>query len=379
MRGSTLFLFLALSVLLSACGGRPSASWPEMSLAGDTLYVAAGSHVYALEASTGKAVEGWTFPNPDDKEQSASLFYAAPAVMDDVLFIGSSSATGTSNGRIYAVDANTGAERWRFVNGTQQSGGRSRQFYSAPVVAEGVVYASSTDYKLYALDAATGQKRWDFSTDNWLWASPLVTTDRIYVGSMDHNVYCLGTDARLKWKFTAEGAIPSQPALAEGILYFGSFDSKVYAVDATTGQKQWEFKTGNWVWGSPVVESGIVYASSLDHKVYALDAVTGEPLPNFTPFVTGGGVLASPVLSGDSLYIASEDGQLYAVDAATGQQKWVFPTAEELQAQDFTELGELYVTPVVSDGLVYITTLDGRVFALETDTGQQRWLYAPSQ
>src|SRR5271163_571689 len=59
----------------------------------------------------------------------------------------------------------------------------------------------------------------------------------------------------------------------------------------------------------------------------------GPALPQFTKikwqFHTNGQVFSSPAIADGMLYIGSSDHFLYALDAATGNLKWKFKTAGE--------------------------------------------------
>jgi outer membrane protein assembly factor BamB len=59
------------------------------------------------------------------------------------------------------------------------------------------------------------------------------------------------------------------------------------------------------------------------------------------------------VVAGEVLYIAS-DRTLTALDARAGTLRW-----------QFTASGAIHATPVVSDGHVYVATLDGVIYALQ--------------
>ncbi len=71
--------------------------------------------------------------------------YSSPALADGVIFVGS------NDGKLYAVDAETGATKWTFA--------ATGRIASSPAVSGGVVYVESYDSQLYAIDAATGRRR----------------------------------------------------------------------------------------------------------------------------------------------------------------------------------------------------------------------------
>ena len=70
-------------------------------------------------------------------------------------------------------------------------------------------------------------------------------------------------------------------------------------------------------------------------------------------FETGDRVLSSPVVSGGTVYVGSADGRLYAIDAETGQEQWAFETDGPVGS------------PAVSGGTVYVGSNDGSLYAVE--------------
>jgi outer membrane protein assembly factor BamB len=115
---------------------------------------------------------------------------------------------GSGDGRLYALDARTGEERWRFPTGHAIS--------STPAVAEGLVFVGTRDNAFWALDARSGKQRWRLKT---------------------------GADLPLPWGFETGDLYTSSPAYAGGVVYFRSGDGQVYAVDAGSGKVRWRFAT----------------------------------------------------------------------------------------------------------------------------------------
>ena len=154
---------------------------------------------------------------------------------------------------------------------------------TSPVSAGGLVFVGRTDGRVQALDADTGKLRWEFTTAGRVLASPSVWENRLYVGSGDGRVYCLeAATGRPLWRFLAAaqrrrimvyGALaetwpvnsgvlvtpqagkPGQPerALACFAAGLNSLDGfHVWAVDARTGQAVWH--QGGWKTGEEVSE-----------------------------------------------------------------------------------------------------------------------------
>jgi eukaryotic-like serine/threonine-protein kinase len=82
-------------------------------------------------------------------------------------------------------------------------------------------------------------------------------------------------------------------------------------------------------------------------------------------FHTGGRVISSPAVVNGVAYIGSTDGNLYAVDAGSGALKWKFETKSwEVSS------------PAVVSGVVYFLSYDSHLYALDSASGQVKWKFA---
>ncbi len=89
-----------------------------------------------------------------------------------------------ATGKVYALNAKTGAVKWIYPTGTSVR--------ASPAVANGVVYIGSRNNNLYALNAQTGALLWSYATGGEVESSPVVTNGMVYVGSDDGKVYGFG-------------------------------------------------------------------------------------------------------------------------------------------------------------------------------------------
>ena len=67
-------------------------------------------------------------------------------------------------------------------------------------------------------------------------------------------------------------------------------------------------------------------------------------------FKTDGPIIGSPAIANGVVYIGSTDGNLYALDQETGKQKWKFKTLASRQVTS---------TPTIANSLVYFGGFDG--------------------
>jgi hypothetical protein len=81
-------------------------------------------------------------------------------------------------------------------------------------------------------------------------------------------------------------------------------------------------------------------------------------------FKTGGRVYSSPAVADGVVFVGSTDGNLYAVDASTGAQKWKFATR-----------GRIVSSPAVLAGVVYFESYDSNFYAVDAATGASKWKF----
>lgn len=86
------------------------------------------------------------------------------------------------------------------------------------------------------------------------------------------------------------------------------------------------------------------------------------PLRQLWQFKTGGPLQASPVVANGILYIGSADGKLYALNAKEWGINWVFDAKSAIR-----------YSVVVWGGRVYFNTRDNMIYALDAKTGEKLW------
>ncbi|MEU8973895.1 serine/threonine-protein kinase [Streptomyces monashensis] len=229
-----------------------------------TVYVWQNGRLRALEARTGE--ERWSYPVGDAASCGGVPVRLTPAV-DGYVYV----SAGT---RVIAVETASGMVRWHFEAPAVFLSPPT--FAPGPAVTGGGVYLADYLGTVYALDATDGRDRWRIATEARSSIEPvLVAAGHVHVGS-GKALYTLdAVTGTPKWRFQAGGDVVGAPAVAEGRIHFGSTDHLLYTLKADDGRLRWKLATGGEITGSPVVKDGVVYACSKDRCVYALDAEKG--------------------------------------------------------------------------------------------------------
>ncbi|MCW4010739.1 MAG: PQQ-binding-like beta-propeller repeat protein, partial [Candidatus Bathyarchaeota archaeon] len=204
--------------------------------------------------------------------------------------------------------------------------------------------------------------RWAFQTGGDVFSSPAVVDGKVYFGSSDHNWYCLNAYTGEKiWNFTIDHYARSSVAVVGGKVYTGADDGYFRCLNAETGAEEWKTSAGGFFphvlatneaepRSSPLITGNRMYAGALDGNVYCLD-LDGNIKWTYT---TDGPVMGSPSYADGVIYIASTDGYLYAINAASGTFLWKsFELNMDVVPPAYCEFYNTG-TATVANGVVYI-------------------------
>lgn len=288
------------------------------------------TNLYALNAKTGDFL--WKAP-------TKAGICSSPALAGDAIVIGS------EDNYVYAFDARRGTPMWSY-----RTGGPVR---SSPKEHKDMIYIGSDDQYVYALHSDTGQVAWRYRTWNFVRGSAAFAHGLVFIGSSDGNLYALDVvNGTLRWKLHTLGAIISTPLVIRNNVIVGSMDNYVYAVDADTGFTSWRFECQRSVSSSPAVAGERTIVGSSDGFLYCLDGHSGRLLWNFD---TGSQITSSPSVSlaNDAVYFGAANNNVYSLDISTGEERWKYKTR-----------GPVVSSPCVDEGIVYVGSLDRKLYAL---------------
>ncbi len=191
---------------------------------------------------------------------------------------------------------------------------------------------------------------------------------------------------RVEWQFpgVVDSKSPSYyaaPTVTDGLLVVGGYDSVLYGIDRETLVIEWSFHraTGRYI-GSPVLLGDTVFAATAGNELFALsldelDRIgsvdkadearrSAEAAAIRWEFKAEHGIWSAPLVTADVLYVTSLDHHIYALETESGREIWA------------TELpGAMAGTPLLSDdgATLFVGNFDHSLYALDADSGRQRW------
>ena len=276
---------------------------------------------------------------------------ATPIVVDGVLY-----ATSTWS-VVFALDAKTGRERWRFDPGVPRAKGRHAccdVVNRGVAVHEGRVYLGALDGRLIALDAATGNVLWEVQTTDpaqayTITGAPRVVKGKVLIGNG-------GADLGVRGYFSAYDAVTG--ALVWRFYTVpGSKDGPhehpelVRAAETWPADTLWEAGLGGTAWDAMAydAELDLLYVGTGNSAVY--DRERRSP---------GGG---------DNLYLAS----ILAVRPDTGRLVWSYQTVPGEQ-WDYTATQQMILADLEWEGrtrqVLMQAPKNGFFYVLDRATGE---------
>jgi outer membrane protein assembly factor BamB len=246
------------------------------------------------------------------------------------------------NGRVMALDRDTGAHRWTAVLLTRWP----------PLVAEGQVFIAAS-HEIAALDLATGSTRWRAVLPREVIGPMAMGAGRLLVRVSPDEVWALHpADGSELWRRALEGQAGAGGIATDRSSAYVSMPGAVVSVALVDGRLRWRRPLLGSL-SAPAVARDRVFVGSTANVLYALDAHTGSHVWHWR---TGGDVVGAGV-EGDRVYYATLDNILFAINWGNGNQRW----KEELQMRPVAP-------PSAFGGIVVVSGID-RLATFDAQTG----------
>jgi len=202
---------------------------------------------------------------------------------------------------------------------------------------------------------------WKFECEDEIRGTPINNGGSIYIGAYDNNLYALdATSGEFIWKYATDGGIVSRPNVYEGNVYFGSEDQRLYCINLRSGQEIWSYYSNGPIRSSPYIAEGHVFIGSDDAYLHAVNALTGRRAWRAD---AGAPIRSSPLMVGDFVYFGTEMGDLFCIDLR-GNVKWRFKAKRAITS-----------TPVHANGIIYVSSVDTLMYALDAKSGYIIWRF----
>lgn len=284
------------------------------------------------------------------------------AVAGDTLVVAS------GYGYVAALDAGTGAQKWRRELGSPITG--------SPTISEGRIFVASNNNEVFSLNLATGEIAWSdqaiSESARVLGSSSAAAVEDFVIApfSSGEIIAYLAANGRRLWtdalaqsgRFTPISEINdigSRPVLGAGLVFVSSQSGTTAAIDGRTGARVWTAPVGSTK--APALTGRFLFVLGTNDELAALDASTGEAywVKQLTSFRDEKKKkkpisYSAPIVASGRVIVVSSRGDLLAFSPEDGSQ-----TAS-------LKLGEtVYIEPIATQGRLYVLTDKGKLIAID--------------
>lgn len=335
--------------------GEPKRQWAAFSLT-DSYYDRNGKAQkypdFSVNKEYAQVQEQWIV-------QTGAGIYCSPAVEKDKVFV------GDDLGRLTAYALKNGKKLWSFQSG--------KRIVGTPAVSEGIVVFGSADCKIYGLDAQNGNLLWTVEAAEPVLGAVTIENGIAYIGASDHTFRAVNIrTGEVKWAFAGvRGYIETKPLVTDNKVIFGAWDNTLYALNKADGKELWKWTGGLTrmhfspaaVW--PVAADGKVFITDPQRAMTAINIETGN-----TVWRTFQSMVRETIgLSEDKERIYSKTMNdsivCYSTKGDQPHKLWAsnvgfgYEHAPSMQVE--------------KNGVVFGSTKEGLIFALEATTGKVLW------
>lgn len=193
----------------------------------------------------------------------------------------------------------------------------------------------------------------------YCWGSPAVVNGYAFVGAAGGGGGFFGLSAAtgaIKWSADLGSYFYGAPAFANNVVYAEDASGVVHAYTAGTGKEQWTKSIGEYSTQALIFSGGVLYAPGYE-GVFTFSA-SGTPGWSFS----ASGQVSGVAVGAGLVFFTSGDGVLHALNATTGVTAWTYTLASGIAGQ-----------PAVANGIVYVGDYQGNFYALRAKNGALLW------
>ncbi|MBM4143236.1 MAG: hypothetical protein FJ225_06555 [Lentisphaerae bacterium] len=319
------------------------------------------------------ALRGATDLELPDRPALLWRYRAGAPIMETPVCDGTLLFVTTRDARVIALDLN-GAEKWTAAPRPPPATNRTsaaESFEAPPACAAGLVLVCGAGGTVYALDAATGSERWRYdaganirSTANWEDDGNGKPGRVVILTQPDGALHCLATDTgRAVWNAPGAARTDGSIAVHRGRIVFGSCDSALHVVSLADGRETLAARLGDGheIAAGVAVEGDRAFTGNRSGSLVCVDLASGKTL--WVCEEGGGELFTTPAVRGDRVVFASGDGDVLCVAKDSGRAVWRLD-ANAAEAK----------SPVIA-GAHVAAALDGTLHLLSLENGRELWSF----
>lgn len=205
---------------------------------------------------------------------------------------------------------------------------------------------------------------------------PVISGDVIYAAGADGEVKAIDrARGKTLWDVELDTPLSGGVGVYEDALFVGGSDGFVLKLDANSGEVLWSTRLRGEVLAAPKGDGSVVVAQTYDGKLQGLDYATGEIIWTYdsnVPVLTVRGT-SVPILRNNVVYAGFANGRVLALDAQTGAIAWEIRVAISQGRSEIERIVDVDGSMELAGNELYAASYQGRVVAIDVVNGRKQW------
>lgn len=205
---------------------------------------------------------------------------------------------------------------------------------------------------------------------------PAIFGDALFVADSSGRVLSLNKQTgKRNWHVKLKTALSAGVGYGDNTLYLGTTQGSVLALAADGGGEKWRADIDAQMHAPAVAARGVVVVQTINGMVIGLAAGDGREIWRFqstVPVLSVRGT-STPVIIENIVFIGLANGKLVALDIETGSQRWAARLASADGDSDIERITDIDATPLILGGHVVSGSYNGRVAVVDAASGQISW------
>ncbi len=305
------------------------------------------------------------------------LLLAAPVVGNNSIFV------MDTKGKVSAFNLENGKMLWENKLSANIGGFKETKSRASGLAFDNNTLFATTGFGgVFAMNAQTGAPKWRKVMESPIRIAPTVTSNMLLVQTVDNRLYALDkTNGQEIWRFgvahedtvIAGGAAPAYDA-EDNVVIAGFSNGEIVVLNATLGTPLWSQMLVsnkqarstteiNTIGAYPIVEDGVIYAISNSDVMASFDMRTGDKL-----WEKEIGSMQNMLLAGDYIFIISNKNILYALEKYSGNIIWALDVRDYLTDED-TKAAIYAAPPLMLNGQILLAFSNGKILKVDANNG----------
>jgi len=177
------------------------------------------------------------------------------------------------------------------------------------------------------------------------------------------------------WKTETGYSFSAGPGIGSNTVILASSNAEIVALDIDTGEQKWVYPVSSEVLATPIIANNIVIIRTTDGKVFALSEEHGVQLWVFERRVPALSIrgTGTPIIVEENVIAGYANGKLLALRLIDGKVDWETSVAIPSGRSEVERLVDLDVSPVETDGVIYVSSYQGGTTAVLELDGDVLW------